>query len=277
MLPFRQEGCRKTMLIYPDINPVAFHLGTWPVYWYGLMYLIGFLFGWGLLALRLKISHQPEYSHDQLSDIVFFTALGAIIGGRIGFMLFYDWQILLSDPFMLFQTWKGGMSFHGGLLGVLVALTLYGKKMGKPLLALTDLVAPAVPIGLGFGRLGNFINSELWGRVTDLPWGMIFPNGGSLPRHPSQLYELSLEGIVLFTILWLYSAKPRPIGAVSGLFALGYGLFRCLGECFREPDVQIGYVVNGWLTEGQLLSIPVIVVGIGLLLRAYRLQGIKAV
>ncbi|RDI48590.1 prolipoprotein diacylglyceryl transferase [Aquicella lusitana] len=256
------------MLTYPNIDPVAFSIGSWPVYWYGLMYLIGFLGGWGLLSLRLRFSPRG-FTQDQLSDIVFYAALGAIIGGRLGYMLFYDWRVLFSDPLLIFQTWKGGMSFHGGFLGVIIAMLICAKRMKKSVVALTDLIAPVVPIGLGAGRIGNFINGELWGRVTTLPWGMVFPNGGPYPRHPSQLYEFLLEGVVLFLVLWIYSRKPRPLGAVSGLFALGYGIFRCTAEFFREPDVQIGYWF-GWITEGQLLSLPLILLGIILLIWAYK-------
>jgi|SRR5579885_1063185 phosphatidylglycerol:prolipoprotein diacylglycerol transferase len=257
------------MIAYPAINPVAFHIFSWPVYWYGLMYLVGFLAGWGLLSLRTRISPRG-FSQEQISDIAFYTALGAIIGGRLGYMLFYDWQVLISNPLLLFQTWKGGMSFHGGLLGVLVAMVIFSKRMHKPFLALTDFVAPVVPIGLGAGRIGNFINGELWGRVTDVPWGMVFPNApGSLPRHPSQLYEFAMEGVLLFLILFIYSWKPRPMGAVSGLFAIFYGIFRCVAEFFREPDAQIGYLFGG-MTEGQLLSLPLILVGIILLVYSYK-------
>lgn len=256
-------------MTYPTIDPVAFYIGSWPVYWYGLMYLIGFGAGWGLIALRIRKSPRG-FTQDQVSDIAFFAALGAIVGGRIGYMFFYDFHSLLANPLLLFQTWKGGMSFHGGLLGVLLALWYCARKVQKPMLALTDLIAPVVPIGLGAGRIGNFINSELWGRTTDVSWGMIFPNGGPLPRHPSQLYEFALEGVVLFIILWLYSRKPRPLGAVSGLFALCYGIFRSFVEFYREPDAPIGYIAFGWVTEGQLLSLPLIIVGIALLMWAYK-------
>jgi phosphatidylglycerol---prolipoprotein diacylglyceryl transferase len=255
------------MLTYPTINPVAFHIGSWPVYWYGLMYLVGFLGGWGVLSLRVRYSPRG-FTQDQLSDVVFYSAVGAIIGGRFGYMLFYDWRALFSDPLFIFKTWMGGMSFHGGLLGVLIALVLCAKKLKKPFLALTDLMSPAVPIGLGAGRIGNFINGELWGRVTDVPWSMVFPHAGTLPRHPSQLYEFALEGVLLFIILWVYSRKPKPLGAVSGLFAICYGVFRCIAECFREPDLPIGYVAFGWLTEGQLLSVPLILVGLVLMIWA---------
>lgn len=257
------------MIRYPAIDPVAFHIFSWPVYWYGLMYLVGFLGAWILLAWRTRVSPRG-FSQDQVSDIVFYGALGAIIGGRLGYMFFYDLPSLLANPWLLLQPWKGGMSFHGGLLGVLAALFLYSRKLGKPFLAFTDFCAPVVPIGLGAGRIGNFINSELWGRPSDLPWAMIFPNGGAEPRHPSQLYEAGLEGILMFIILWVYSRHPRPLGAISGLFAICYGTFRCLVEFFREPDVQIGYLAFGWLTEGMLLSLPLILVGILLMAFAYK-------
>ena len=257
------------MLTYPEMNPIAFHIFSWPVYWYGMMYLVGFLAGWGLLSLRIRLL-PLGFTQDELSDIVFYAALGAIIGGRFGYVIFYDWRMLFSDPLFVFQTWKGGMSFHGGLLGVVIAMILYARKMNQSFLALTDFIAPVVPIGLGAGRIGNFINGELWGRVTSMPWGMIFPNAGMNPRHPSQLYEFSLEGVILFFILWIYSRKPRPLGAVSGLFALGYGTFRFFAEFFREPDAQIGFIAWNWLTEGQLLSLPLIIVGIVLMIIAYK-------
>lgn len=261
------------MLTYPEISPVAFHLFSWPVHWYGLMYLVGFLAGWGVLALREHYSPHG-FTKEQISDVVFYTALGAIIGGRLGYMFFYDWPLLLENPWLVFQTWKGGMSFHGGLLGVLVAMIIFAKKHKKRFLELTDFIAPVVPIGLGAGRIGNFINSELWGRVTDSSFGMIFPNGGPMPRHPSQLYEFSMEGVLMFVILFAYAWKPKPMGAVSGLFALLYGIFRCTAEFFREPDIQIGYLFGG-MTEGQLLSLPLIVVGILLLVYAYKKRGMK--
>jgi phosphatidylglycerol:prolipoprotein diacylglycerol transferase len=257
------------MIAYPQIDPVAFHIFSWPVYWYGLMYLVGFLGAWIVLSLRLRVSDRG-FTQDQLSDIIFFAAIGAIIGGRLGYVFFYDWQRFAADPALIVQTWKGGMSFHGGLLGVLAGMWYCSIRMKKPLLALSDFIAPAVPIGLGAGRIGNFINGELWGSVTTLPWGMVFPDAGPLPRHPSQLYEFALEGVLLFIILWIYSRKPRPLGAVSGLFAVCYGVFRCAVELVRVPDSQLGYVAFGWLTQGQLLSIPLILVGLLLLARAYR-------
>jgi len=256
------------MLTYPQVNPVAFHLGPLSVHWYGLMYLVGFLGGWGLLSWRLRVSSRG-FTQDQLSDIVFYAALGIIVGGRVGYVLFYDWQAFFAQPWRVFMIWQGGMSFHGGLLGVVLAMWFYARKIGKSMIDLTDFIAPVVPIGLAAGRIGNFINGELWGRVTDVSWGMVFPGAGPMPRHPSQLYEFLLEGVALFLILWIYSMKPRPRYAVSGLFALCYGLFRIAIEFFREPDAQIGYIF-GWMTKGQLLSLPLVVVGIFLLLFAYR-------
>lgn len=259
------------MLTYPNINPVAFYVYHWPVHWYGIMYLIGFVAGWALLALRVRFA--PKISHgitqDMLADIIFYSALGVVIGGRLGYMLFYNWSMTRQDPLLIFETWKGGMSFHGGLIGVCIALFIFGWRNKKPFLVLTDFIVPVVPIGLGAGRIGNFINGELWGKVTTMPWGMVFPDGGPLPRHPSELYEFGLEGVVLFIVLWLFSRKPRPMGAISGLFAVLYGIFRSVAEFFRLPDPQIGYLAFGWVTEGQILSLPLILIGIGLLIFAY--------
>lgn len=257
------------MLTYPAIDPVAFHIFTWPVYWYGLSYLVAFASVWLLLSLRIRKSPR-DFNQDQLSDIIFFGALGAIIGGRLGYMFFYNLHAWVHDPLLVFQTWNGGMSFHGGLLGVVFALLFCSFKMHKSLLKILDFVVPAIPLGLAAGRIGNFINGELWGRPTTVPWAMVFPHADNLPRHPSQLYQFSLEGMLLFIILWIYSAKPRPLGAVSGLFAIGYGVFRFMAECFREPDAPIGFIAFGWLTEGQLLSVPLILVGIILMANAYR-------
>jgi phosphatidylglycerol:prolipoprotein diacylglycerol transferase len=256
------------MLMYPNINPVAFHIGSWPVYWYGVMYLLGFTAAWGLLTWRRRLPWYA-FTKEQVADLIFYGALGVIIGGRVGYVTFYDWPVFFNDPLIIFQTWKGGMSFHGGLIGVLLSLYIYSRKLKCNLLTLTDFIAPIVPIGLGAGRIGNFINGELWGRVTDLPWGMVFPYVDLAPRHPSQLYECLLEGVVLFIVLWLYSSRARPMGAVSGMFALGYGLLRIIAEFFREPDAQIGYIAFGWLTEGQLLSLPLVLLGVILLSYAY--------
>ncbi|MGD8566781.1 MAG: prolipoprotein diacylglyceryl transferase [Gammaproteobacteria bacterium] len=257
------------MLTYPEFDPVAVHLGPLKVHWYGIMYLVGFAAAWWLGLRRAK---QPGsgWEPEQISDLIFYGALGAVLGGRIGYTLFYAGDRFLADPLMVFRVWEGGMSFHGGFLGVLFAMFVYSQKQKRKLFAVMDFLAPLAPIGLGAGRLGNFINGELWGRPTDLPWGMVFPGAGNQPRHPSQLYEFFLEGIVLFLIVWFYSAKPRPRMAVSGVFALFYGLFRFLVEFVRQPDAQLQFIAFGWLTMGQLLSAPMIILGIGLLWWAYK-------
>lgn len=258
------------MLTYPAIDPVAIKLGPLSVHWYGLSYLLAFAMCWGVLHWRIKhSSFSRGFTTEQLSDIVFYAALGVIIGGRLGYMLFYLWPDFIAHPFSFFEIWKGGMSFHGGLLGVLIALWFYAKKMHCSLIDITDFIAPAVPLGLGAGRIANFINAEIWGRVTEVPWGMIFPNAGPYPRHPSQLYEFFLEGIVLFVILWFFSRKPRRRYAVSGLFLIFYSIFRIFIEFFREPDAQLGFVAFGWLTKGQLLSIPMFLFGVFLFSLAY--------
>lgn len=255
---------------YPNINPIALQIGFIKIRWYGLMYLIGLLAAWVLLLYRSKKRPELNWTPDQISDLIFYGALGVVLGGRIGYMLFYDFSGLLHDPIMLFKTWDGGMSFHGGLLGVIISMWLYSRKINKSFITIMDFIAPVVPIGLAAGRIGNFINGELWGKITDVPWAMVFPTGGPYPRHPSQLYEFALEGVLLFLILWFYSRKPRPAFAVSGLFLLGYGSARFICEFFRVPDVQLGYLALGWVTMGQILSFPMILGGIGLLLYAYR-------
>jgi phosphatidylglycerol:prolipoprotein diacylglycerol transferase len=258
------------MLTYPNIDPVAVHLGPVSIHWYGLMYLLGFVCCWAVCVARVRRDPGRGYTVDQISDMLFYTALGIILGGRIGYVVFYDWSDFTAHPWLIFAIWKGGMSFHGGLIGVILALWFYAHQTGKRLLEVTDFAAPAVPLGLAAGRIGNFINGELWGKVTDLPWGMVFPHAGPYPRHPSQLYEFFLEGVVMFTVLWWYSAKPRPRGAVSGLFLVLYGVFRFGIEFVRLPDAQIGYLAFGWLTEGQVLSFPMIIVGLLIMVVAYR-------
>ncbi|QKT02974.1 prolipoprotein diacylglyceryl transferase [Ectothiorhodospiraceae bacterium 2226] len=257
------------MLTYPDIDPVAFSIGPLAVHWYGLMYLFGFAAAWWLGRRRARAPHWG-IGAQQVDDLVFYNVLGVILGGRLGYILFYNFGEWMADPLMLLRVWEGGMSFHGGLLGVLIATWWYAHRNGYAFFQLTDFIAPLVPIGLGLGRLGNFINGELWGRVTDLPWGMVFPGAGPLPRHPSQLYQFALEGVALFVILWLYSARPRPTMAVSGLFLIGYGVFRFLVEFAREPDAHLGYLAFGWLTMGQVLSLPMILVGVGLFWLAHK-------
>lgn len=260
------------MLTYPQFDPVALQIGPLKIHWYGVMYLLGFFVTWILAnrrAKRLDISLTSE----QIADLIFYGALGVIVGGRLGYMLFYGWSDLIANPLNLFKIWQGGMAFHGGLLGVLVSLWLYSRKIKKSFFELTDFIAPMVPIGLGAGRIGNFINSELWGRVSTAPWAMVFPDAGPLPRHPSQLYEFFFEGIVLFIVLWWFSSKPRPRMAVSALFLIGYGCIRFVLEFFRQPDMQIGFVAFGWMTKGQLLSIPMIVVGIMIMCYVYTCSG----
>ncbi len=257
------------MLVHPDFDPVAFSLGPLHVRWYGLMYLLGFLVGWALGRYRAR-KPGSGWTTAQVDDLVFYIALGVILGGRIGYILFYGFNSFLSNPLVLFRVWEGGMSFHGGFLGVLLAMVLFARKYQHRFWAAMDFVAPLIAPGILFGRIGNFINGELWGRVTDLPWGIVFrQTGDNLPRHPSQLYEAALEGLALFAIVWLFSAKPRPTMAVSGVFALSYGMFRFLVEFVRQPDAQLGYLAFGWLTMGQVLSLPLIVVGVVLLTLAY--------
>ncbi len=249
----------------PHIDPTIINLGPISPRWYGLMYLIGFIAAWWLAKKRLP---RTQWNEQELGDLLFWGFLGVILGGRIGYVLFYQFDFFLQDPTYLFKIWTGGMSFHGGLLGVITAMWVFARKKRSHFLAVGDFVAPLVPIGLGAGRLGNFINAELWGRTTDVPWAIIFPNAGPMPRHPSQLYEFALEGVLLFTILWLFSRKSRPLGAISGLFLTGYGCFRFTVEYFREPDAQIG-LYGGVISQGQILSTPMILGGIALLIWAY--------
>lgn len=248
------------MLIVPHMNPVAFSLGSLQVHWYGLMYLLGFIAAWVLAHWRVKYYHL-HWTSEQISDLIFFSALGVIIGGRFGYMFFYNTDQFFDSPWIIFKLWEGGMSFHGGLVGVMVALLLFARKIKKPFWAVADFFAPLVPLGLAAGRAGNFINGELWGRVTDVPWAMVFPNADNEPRHPSQLYEFGLEGVLLFILVWWYAARPRPAGCVSAIFLMGYAMCRLIVECFREPDAQLGFMAFNWLTMGQLLSIPMLLLG----------------
>jgi phosphatidylglycerol:prolipoprotein diacylglycerol transferase len=257
------------MLTFPNIDPVALSLGPLKIHWYGVMYLVAFGAAWWLGKRRAAMPGSG-WNAEQISDVIFYGAMGTVLGGRIGYTLFYGWAGFAADPFSLFRVWEGGMSFHGGFLGVLAAMWLFNRKYKRRFFDTMDFVAPLVPVGIAAVRFANFINGELWGRVTDSPLGMIFPTGGPQPRHPSQLYEMFLEGVVLFIIVWLFSAKPRPRMAVSGVFALGYGSFRFLVEFFRQPDAHMGFVAFGWMSQGQLLSVPLIVTGLVLLVLAYR-------
>lgn len=290
--------------IHPQFDPIAISLGPLHIRWYGLMYLLAFLLF--VLLGRYRIKHRPElgWTRNELDDLLFYGMLGVILGGRLGYILFYKASFYFSHPLEIFKVWEGGMAFHGGLLGVLFALWFFGRKTGRHFLQVGDFVAPLVPTGLAAGRMGNFINGELWGRVTspDAPWAMLFPQAWqddskliaadpamhasavqyfdpvsqqmlvALPRHASQLYQFALEGVTLFVILWLFSRKSRPMGAVSGLFLIGYGSFRFIAEFAREPDDFLG-LLAGHLSMGQWLSLPMILIGIGMMIWAYRREG----
>ena len=253
------------MFVFPEIDPILFQIGFVKIRWYGLMYVIGFLLTWWLARRRSHRADSPV-SMAQVDDLIFYGMLGVIIGGRVGYCLVYGWDDLTSDPLYLFKITDGGMSFHGGLAGVMIAMWWYGRKIGQTIWHILDFVAPMVPLGLGPGRIGNFINGELWGSETTVAWGVIV-HGKVL--HPSQLYEAALEGLVLFVILWWYSAKPRPYMAVSALFLLLYGVFRFFVEFYRVPDEHLGHLAFDWVTMGQVLSAPMIIAGAIMLGFAY--------
>jgi phosphatidylglycerol:prolipoprotein diacylglycerol transferase len=276
-------------MLFQPVDPVALHLGPLAVRWYGLMYLLGFALAWWL-GRRRAAQARAVITPPQMDDLLFYAALGVILGGRLGYTLFYGFDAWLADPLQILRVWEGGMSFHGGFLGVLAAMWWYGRRIDRRFFALTDFIAPLVPLGLFAGRVGNFINGELWGRAGDVPWAMQVPcdrfpglcwdklelPAGTLltpPLHPTQLYEALLEGLLLFVLLWVFSRRPRPMMAVSGLFLLGYGGFRFMVEFLRIPDAHLGYLAGGWVTMGQLLSAPMVVAGLGLLILAYRHQA----
>jgi len=261
------------MLPYPEIDPVAVAIGPLKIHWYGLTYLAGLAFAWWY-ALRCAGRSWSPVKREQIDDLIFYAALGVVLGGRLGYILFYGAGKLADDPLWALRVWEGGMSFHGGFLGVLFAMYLFGRRRNIAFWPLMDFVAPLVPVGLGLGRLGNFIGQELWGRPTDVPWAMVFPRDTlQLARHPSQLYQFALEGVLLFAILFWFSARPRPTRAVSGVFAMGYGILRFFVEYFREPDAHISYLAMGWMTRGQMLSLPMIVLGVYLIATAYGSAG----
>ncbi len=261
------------MLTHPQFDPVAFSLGPLAVQWYGLMYLLGFFAGLYLAKYRAKKQPIRGWSQNEVDDILFYIVLGVVLGGRVGYVFFYHIDLFFENPLYLFKIWEGGMSFHGGLLGVMVAYWLFSVRKKKHFVAVADFVTPMVPPGIAFGRLGNFINEELWGRVTtsEMPWIMIFPGAeDGMPRHPSQIYQFLLEGVLLFCLLWWFSSKPRPRYAVSAFFLIGYGVFRTFAEFYREPDEHLGFLFFDSMTMGMLLSIPMIIGGSALMWWAYR-------
>lgn len=263
------------LLPYPAINPVLIHIGPLAVRWYALAYIVGILVGWvygrSLIASKSLWAGAAPLTGIDFDDFIIWITLGIIGGGRIGYILFYNLPLFAAHPAQMLQLWNGGMSFHGGFLGCTIAIVLFARRRGIPILSLGDITTAVAPIGLFLGRLANFIKPELWGRPTDVPWAMVFPGGGPLPRHPSQLYEAALEGIVLFVVLNLlvrWGALKRP-GMITGAFAVGYSIARIISECFREPDPQLGFLWRG-LTMGMLLSVPLMLAGIGML--AYSLR-----
>ncbi|MBL8527477.1 MAG: prolipoprotein diacylglyceryl transferase [Burkholderiales bacterium] len=257
------------MLVHPQFDPIAIQIGPLAVRWYGLMYLIGFAIAIVLGRHRIRTHPAAGITHRDLDDMVLYALFGVILGGRLGYVLFYKLSDYLAHPLSIFAIWEGGMSFHGGFLGVLVAMALFCRRTGKSWFDVMDFVAPLCPLGLGAGRIGNFINAELPGRPADVPWAMVFPHVDALPRHPSQLYEFALEGVALFVLLWWFSSRPRPRGAVSALFLIGYGVFRFAVEFTRQPDDFLGFLALGW-TMGQWLSLPMIAAGIVMMVWAYR-------
>lgn len=282
-------------LIAPQFDPIAFSIGPVSLHWYGVMYLLGVLFALWLGNRRIK-HHEVNIKKSEFENLLFYGFIGIFICGRLGYVLFYNFPEFIANPLSLFYVWEGGMSFHGGLIGSLIVMLIFAQKTHRHFFAVSDFIAPLIPVGLGAGRLGNFINGELWGRVTDSPLGMIFPHaktadamiansnpdfmglfnlcGNALPRHPSQLYELILEGVILFIILNLFIRKPRPMGSVSGLFLLLYGLFRFIIEFFREPDQQLG-LFSHFISMGQILSLPMIFAGLAIYVWAYKANKVQ--
>lgn len=269
------------MFVHPEFNPVAIQLGPLKVHWYGIMYLLAFMGAYWLAHYRARV--QPltrPMSPQQVGDWIFYGAIGVVLGGRLGYCLFYQPSLFLEFDSTLpwwgvLKIHQGGMSFHGGFLGVLLAMWLHGRAIGAGFIHQTDFFSPVVPFGLLCGRIGNFINGELWGRVTDVPWAMVFPQIDNQPRHPSMLYEACLEGLVLWALLWWFSAKQRPRGAVSAMFLIGYGTARFIVEFVREPDAHLGFIAFGWVTMGHLLSLPMILLGLVIITISYRSQAIK--
>ena len=257
------------MLVHPQFDPVAISLGPIAIRWYGLMYLLAFVLFVVLGKVRARQNLLTGWHPGDVDDMLLYGVGGVILGGRLGYVLFYKPMYYLGHPLEIMQVWQGGMSFHGGFLGVLIALWIFARQRQRPWIEVLDFVAPLVPLGLAAGRIGNFINGELWGRVTDVPWGMVFAQAGPLPRHPSQLYQFALEGLLLFVVLWVFTSRRRPAGAASGVFLIGYGICRFAAEFAREPDAFLGFLALG-LTMGQWLSLPMIVAGVVMLVWAYR-------
>jgi len=266
------------MMIHPDIDPVAIHLGPLAIRWYGLMYLLGFWGAWWLSLKRARLPHI-QWPEERVGDLLFYVVMGVILGGRIGYTFFYNVDeqghlIFLSDPLVIFRIWEGGMSFHGGLIGVITAYFIFAWQRKLNVFDIADFAVPVIPIGLFTGRIGNFINGELWGAPTTLPWGMVFQHAGPEPRHPSMLYEAGLEGVMMFAVLYWFGSKPRPRMALSGLFLVLYACSRVLVEFVRTPDKQLGYLFGtDWITMGMTLSVPMFLVGSLFLLLAYTRRG----
>jgi phosphatidylglycerol:prolipoprotein diacylglycerol transferase len=252
---------------YPELDPIAVSLGPLAIHWYALTYIVGIGMAWWTLKYRTR-HYGLQWTDDDLSDLVFYATLGVLLGGRIGYMFFYGYQNLANDPLSLLRVWEGGMSFHGGMLGVLAGVAYFASKHNTSFFKVADFIAPSIPLGIGSGRIGNFINGELPGRVTDVSWAVIYP-GEIVGRHPSSLYQAMLEGPVLLILLWTFALKPRPTMAISGLFLLGYGSLRTFSEFFREPDSHIGYVMFNWVTTGQLLSLPMALLGVVFITYSY--------
>ena len=268
------------MLQFPDISPIALQIGPVAIRWYGLSYLAAIGLGWWLLARRARAQPQQGWTAESVADLVFYAAVGAVLGGRIGYILFYNFREYLADPAEILAVWRGGMSFHGGVLGMVAGLAWFGRSTGRRFFACADFVLPVVPIGLGLGRVANFINQELWGAPTTLPWGVRFtaPGAGELARHPSQLYEAVLEGLLLLLVLEILRRRQPRTGVISGVFLMGYAVCRMTVELVREPDAQLGYLWGGWLTMGQVLSLPMLLAGALIFWRSRRwaLEGSKA-
>ena len=265
------------MLIHPNIDPVAIQIGPLAIHWYGLTYLVAFALFYVLATRRLRhepfasITQPAPWTRRDLEDMLFWGVLGVILGGRLGYSLFYKPAYYAAHPLEILAIWQGGMSFHGGMLGVIVAMMLWARTRGRPWMQVTDLIAPCVPLGLASGRVGNFINGELWGRVADpsIPWAMVFRGAGDAPRHPSQIYQFLLEGVLLFVLLWLYARRPRKMGQVSGMFLIGYGVLRFIAEYFREPDAHLGLLALG-MSMGQWLCVPMVLAGVAMWVWASR-------